>query len=783
MTFQLILFSFDMLEFSVTLIILGLLWFADKRTPRVRSLLVVGVATCFWVIFDSVAMVARTDAYGYFYTLRSIMLVIDSYCLLWFALSMNESPLLKSKTFNQALFLLPAADTVLLLTDPFHHLVFTRHGFPLPEYGPFFVMHSIIAYAAVLVAIVCIFRFIIVYRPPLWFSFLAIIFSLMPVVVNVLFTLHLIQMIQDIAPTAFFVIFLLFAIHAFRSRLINFKVMALTEIFELFQDPIIFVEKDLVIIDSNRAMRKSFPYFKINPGTTSLGELTAFLELRCTNKSPQDLFERLDLSHAAESLGDPPGLLGEFTLPAKNGAGKTFTVSLLKVYRFKKLYGFSITLSDVSNYRAMITEMTGLKETAESASRAKSTFLANMSHEIRTPLNAIIGLGELELRKNLDQGTRASLGKMQNSAQILLSIINDLLDISKIESGRFELIPGEYNLPDLVSDVVNINFFRIGSKPISFALDIDENTPSRLVGDELRIRQLFSNILSNAFKYTREGRVELRLGYEKPPPQGVSTESRGQVMLVYTVKDSGIGIKDENIPKLFTDYYQVDGKSNRLIEGTGLGLAISKRFALMMGGDIQVESEYGRGSVFTVRIRQEVAGGPIGAEAARALRELRFVHGAPGSNTTGATGKSAGEYRGPLFTFPNARILIVDDMEINLEVAKGMMEAYGAVIDCVDSGQAAIDLIRGGIIYDIIFMDHMMPGLDGIETVKIIREELGAFSEGGPSDRERMVPIVALTANAIMGNEAMFLEHGFQAMLSKPMEVDKLEGLLKKYLK
>jgi CheY-like chemotaxis protein len=299
------------------------------------------------------------------------------------------------------------------------------------------------------------------------------------------------------------------------------------------------------------------------------------------------------------------------------------------------------------------------------------------------------------------------------------------------------------------------------------------------VGDELRVRQLFSNILSNSFKYTMEGRVELRLGYEKSGE--LSEDGRERITLVFAITDTGIGIKGENISKLFSDYYQVDGKSNRLIEGTGLGLAISKRFALMMGGDIQVESEYGKGSVFTVSIRQEVVGGPMGKETAQVLQELRFIHGsnAAGSNAEGvdADGKADGEYQGPSFLLPNARILIVDDVEINLEVAKGMMEAYEAVIDCVESGQAAIDLIRDGIQYDIVFMDHMMPGLDGMETVKIIRTELGASSEYA-----RTVPIVALTANAIIGNEAMFLEHGFQGMLSKPIEVDKLEAVLKRHL-
>jgi CheY-like chemotaxis protein len=381
-----------------------------------------------------------------------------------------------------------------------------------------------------------------------------------------------------------------------------------------------------------------------------------------------------------------------------------------------------------------------------------------MSHEIRTPLNAVIGLGELELRKDHPQGTRDNLNKMYNSAQILLAIINDLLDISKIESGRFELIPSAYSVSELVSDVVNINILRIGSKPIKFILNIDETIPVMLYGDELRVRQLFNNLLSNAFKYTLEGTVELSVSYE-----------RDTLMLICTIRDTGIGMKQESLKRLFEDYYQADAGSNRHIEGTGLGLAIAKRFAGMMGGDISVESEFGKGSVFTVHIRQGIVdAAPLGEETAGNLRELRFIN--MGRNETG-----------PAFTVPECRFLVVDDVDINLEVARGMIEAYEATVDCVLSGREAVELLRAGSSgesgvprYDAVFMDHMMPGMDGIEAVRIIRNEID-------SEYARTIPIIALTANAIIGNEDMFLERGFNAMLAKPMEVNKLEEVLAKY--
>ncbi|MDR0439413.1 MAG: response regulator [Candidatus Accumulibacter sp.] len=406
-----------------------------------------------------------------------------------------------------------------------------------------------------------------------------------------------------------------------------------------------------------------------------------------------------------------------------------------------------------------VTETLQAKEAAEAANRAKSDFLASMSHEIRTPLNAVNGLAELELRKNLPQDTLANLEKIYGSGITLLNIINDILDSSKIESGRFELIPVDYEVASLISDTVSMNIVRIGSKPITFKLNVDENLPNRLFGDELRVKQILNNLLSNAIKYTPHGAVELGFSCVREDKE---------VWFDCYVEDSGIGISEEDIPKLFYDYQQVDMISHRTIEGTGLGLSICKRLVRMMGGNIDVESEYGRGSKFSMRIRQTITDPrPIGRESADNLKKFRFLEE-----------RSRRTKNVDYVPMPYGKVLVVDDVITNLDVAKGMMAAYnGLVIHCVTSGKDAIELIRrGDIRYDVVFMDHMMPGLDGIETVWIIRNEID-------SEYARSVPIVALTANAIVGNDKLFLESGFQAFLTKPIDVVKLDAVLRQFIR
>ncbi|MDR3325285.1 MAG: response regulator, partial [Spirochaetaceae bacterium] len=400
-----------------------------------------------------------------------------------------------------------------------------------------------------------------------------------------------------------------------------------------------------------------------------------------------------------------------------------------------------------------------LKKAAETASEAKSNFLANMSHEMRTPLNAIIGLSELELGSDeLSEETNNNIEKIYGSGMTLLGIINDILDISKIESGKFDLISVEYDVPSLINDTVTLNAVRIGSKPIEFRLHIDENLPVRLFGDELRVKQIFNNLLSNAFKYTEKGAVDWHL----------SSQTDGEaVWITSVVTDTGIGIRQEDVPKLFNDYNQVDTKSNRRIEGTGLGLSITKKMVELMGGVISVQSEYGKGSAFTVRFLQgAVNADVIGKETAGNLAEFRYF----------VRQRSKNERLVRAY-IPYATVLVVDDVTTNLDVAKGMMKPYGMIVDSATSGPAAIALVRKGEPrYRAIFMDHMMPGMDGVEATRIIREEIG-------TDYAKTVPIIAFTANALVGNEELFLRHGFHAFLTKPIDIMRLDLVINDFVR
>jgi CheY-like chemotaxis protein/nitrogen-specific signal transduction histidine kinase/HPt (histidine-containing phosphotransfer) domain-containing protein len=396
-------------------------------------------------------------------------------------------------------------------------------------------------------------------------------------------------------------------------------------------------------------------------------------------------------------------------------------------------------------------ELMQSKIEAESANNAKSDFLAVMSHEIRTPLNAIIGVSQILLNADIRDKYRDSVEKISNSGKSLLAIINDILDLSKIESGRLEIKPEVFDTPSLIYDTVMLNIVRVGDKPIEMQLEVDETLPSKLFGDELRIKQVMNNLLSNAFKYTEKGTVRL----------GVSGHSEGELYaLTLTVADTGQGIRQEDLERLFTEYSRFNAARNRLTEGTGLGLNITKRLVTMMGGDISVKSIFGTGSEFSVVIRLRISeSAPIGKEIKERLEEFRF---------TKHTNEEAGKLL--IKPMPYGNVLVVDDIETNLFVAAGLLEQYQIKVKTVSSGQAAIDLVKSGESFDIIFMDHMMPGLDGVETTKIIREQ--GYEK----------PIVALTANAIVGTKNLFLENGFDGYVSKPINLRNLNEYLEKFI-
>ncbi len=385
----------------------------------------------------------------------------------------------------------------------------------------------------------------------------------------------------------------------------------------------------------------------------------------------------------------------------------------------------------------------------EEANRTKSRFLANMSHEIRTPINTIIGLNEMNLRDNINDEVAENCVNIQRASKMLLSLINDILDLSKIESGKMEIVDRQYETGAMLSELVNINWVRAYDKKLEFKLDIAPDIPSMLYGDDIRIKQILTNMLTNAIKYTHKGSVTLQAKCQQ-----IDT---GHVNLVISVSDTGIGIRKEDIKYLFMSFKRVDEKKNGAIEGTGLGLAISHQLAELMGGEIQVDSVYQRGTTFTLVLVQEIVNkspmGPIKDIMKGSVHDRK-------------------KYK-QSFEAPEAKVLVVDDNEMNLMVAVKLLRATKVQVETASDGQECLDMTRKKY-YHAIFMDHMMPKLDGIETLKKLRlQENGLCKE---------TPVIAMTANAFTDAEAFYNANGFDGYLVKPVNGALFEAMLLKFL-
>lgn len=409
----------------------------------------------------------------------------------------------------------------------------------------------------------------------------------------------------------------------------------------------------------------------------------------------------------------------------------------------------TMILSSRQEIKAAELERTSLNAVA--ANQAKSQFLANMSHEIRTPINAILGMNEMVIRESKDADILPYARNVRTSGRTLLGIVNDILDFSKIESGKIEIIPINYDLSSLIVDLAVMIESRADEKGLELIYDIDPNMPKHLFGDEIRIKQVITNLLTNAVKYTPDGSVTFHMGYED------DEVDENCILLKVSVKDTGMGIHPEDIDKLFSKFERLDEENNRNIEGTGLGLNITKNLIELMGSSLSVESEYGLGSEFSFSLKQQVTDRiPLG--------EIDLKNFTPSEEE---------KDRRESFIAPTARILVVDDNEMNLTVFKSLVKRTMAQVDTANSGDEGIKLSLSGR-YDIIFMDHMMPVKDGIETLHEIRE-----NEDNPNIT---APIICLTANAISGARDEYINAGFDDYLTKPIDSEKLEDMMLRLL-
>ena len=424
-----------------------------------------------------------------------------------------------------------------------------------------------------------------------------------------------------------------------------------------------------------------------------------------------------------------------------------YNVSVTDINHRDDIVGHIMYFMNITEERRKLDEMKKLKEAADQANIAKSDFLARMSHEIRTPINSILGMNEMILRESKSWEIRGYAQDVMNAGKSLLSIVNDILDSSKIESGKMQIVNAKYDFSSILNDVVNMFTVKAEEKYLKFNVEINPELPNSLYGDDVRIKQILVNLLGNAIKYTEKGSVSLLVD---------GSVNRDWVTLRVQVKDTGIGIKEEDRKKLFDAFERVDLKKNRNVEGTGLGLNITRNLLKMMNSELQVDSVYGEGSNFYFELLQRISNGEKIGDFRKRIEKSR----------------NESKYRA-VFCAPDAKVLVVDDNAMNRSVFRNLVKQTKVQVTDVDSGMAALREVEQNH-YDLIFLDHMMPEMDGVETFRRMKEM--------DNNQCKDTPIIMLTANAVVGAKEEYLREGFHDFLSKPIEPPKLEQMIRKYL-
>ena len=519
----------------------------------------------------------------------------------------------------------------------------------------------------------------------------------------------------DTTPLGIFfsVVFLFTAVNKY--GLFDTVQSAKEAVIESMDEGIIVSDNNMKFLYANPAACELFPEMKLGEGIISESEIQAIYEQTGTVIDLKD---------------------------------KSYEIRTAEIRDEVRVRGYMLSVIDVTDMMEQAKMMRELKEKAENASHVKSAFLANMSHEIRTPMNAILGMTEIALRGKLEDQQRDAIEQIKSASMTLITIINDILDFSKMESGKLEIVEADYDVMVLVQDVYHIIAGKVDEKNLKLEITIDPAIPKRLHGDEIRMKQVLINLVNNAVKFTEQGSVHLAVGYERRD---------GDILFKCSVKDTGIGIKPEDVERIFNSFEQSDTYRNRKKEGSGLGLAISRQLLHLMGGDIPVESVYRQGSNFYFEVPQRIVDeSPCGAFELneRQPRVERTV-----------------EYED--FRAPEAKVLIVDDNLVNRKVAAGLMKPFAMQIDTAKSGEEAIEMVKQKE-YHLIFMDHMMPDMDGVETTHVIR--------GLEGESYKNVPIIALTANALSGVREMFIEEGMNDFIAKPINVRELSEKILSWL-
>ena len=736
MSAELIFFIISMLTCAAIGYILIILKTGDTRDKRMRSFFSLCVQVFAWIMLNAVVVVVNPVYYAFAYTIKLIIVCIVPFGTFWFILHFIDSKLVQSRLVKYIFIVIPAIDVLIMITNPLHMLVFSSYesisnaAIVFPK-GPLFWAHL----AATAMCVLASYVFLLIYivknikqRP---YLIIACIGALIPYILNIVYTFNIIEFPHDTTPLGYFLTVILFAYTSYQSQLFHFKSDILNELFDsLHSASIVIINKKGNVIDFNAALQKDFPTFAPVLGKTTVREFTDFLRIHTCSCSPESLINQIQ-------SGQKEDFNGEINLRTDNGKIKTFNLAWIVIRPRGRVSSYIIILFDVSEYRAMIREineknihLVSLKEMAESASLAKSTFLANMSHEIRSPLNAIIGMTAIGKSSRTADKKDYSFEKIDNASKHLLGVINDILDMSKIEANKFDLSPISFHFEKMLQKVISIITFRVDERKQKLYINIDNNIPPLLLGDDQRLAQVITNLLSNAVKFTPEEGI-IRLNAHLLSIDG------DMCHIQISVIDTGIGITDEDKARLFRSFEQAEAGTSRKYGGTGLGLAISKRIVELMGGEIWIESEPGHGSTFTftVRLKQELNG------PKRLLPQ--------------------GIKRSDI------RIFAVDDEP---DIREFFMEIAGNLdIACSVAGSAeeAIEMLSYDDNYNVYFLDWKLPGMNGLELARIIR---------GKTRTKSIVILFSSTDWSIIEDEAH--DVGLDKFLPKPLFASTIVDLI-----
>jgi len=737
-------FALSFAAYSFISYVIAMMWFSNAHTRYLISFVGMGLSTCLWILFSAINLVTGDDYFVFVYSLHSIVVCFFPYVFFWYAMHFCKSRIVNSPIAAVLVIMIPLVDSILLATNPFHSLMFTGYeNYPNLVMGPFFRYHAIIAYGALIFAFVRIFIYVFRSVRATPFMIAAAVSTVVPYLMNLIFALGVVRTKFDLTAICFSVTFTLFFLASHRSGMFTFKSISLSNVFTSLPDMILITNERGQIIESNESFKRIFPEFTINAGVTPMAEFFKWLSVYVKECHPENMLR---------DFGDAPFANdgSEFSILGDDGTVRTYTLHREVVMRGKIISAHIVTMADCTAYRSMISEihdqnedLIELKEIAEEASKTKGIFLANMSHELRTPINAITGMATIAKGTDDLDKIHNCLDKVDVASRQLLGIINDILDMSKIEANKMELSPEPFDLHVVLQNVRHIVDVRVSEKNQNFEVSIADDVPRAVMGDDLRVTQILLNLLSNAVKFTHnDGNISLTLK--------LLSEVDGVYHIEASITDDGIGITDDQKSRLFGSFEQADKGTAKQYGGTGLGLAITKSLTELMGGGIALESEPGKGSCFTVNFRLQT--------------------GSETMLTKSAEKKS--------YDFTGRNALLAEDVEINCEILLALLEPSFIQIDCAKNGKEAIERFNAAPDkYDIIFMDIQMPVMDGYTATNLIRT--------APTETSAAIPILAMTANAFSEDIAKCRAIGMNDHIAKPIDIDlllqKMNTLMNEY--